>query len=82
MFDEVVRVASFYDGAAKGDGEDEQGVELEVELAFEFFGVRDATSDAKEEHKSNGEQERPLEEEGGSDDHEEAGEEVLFSASR
>ena len=66
-------MASFDDGAAKGDGENEQGVELEVELAFEFFGVCDATSDAQEEHKSNGEQERPLEENGGSDDHEQAG---------
>ena len=46
MFDEVLRVASFDDGAAKGHGEDEQGVELEVELSFEFFGVCDATSDA------------------------------------
>ena len=53
MFDEVLRVASFDDGAAKGDGEDKQGVEFEVELAFEFFGVRYAISDAKEKHESN-----------------------------
>ena len=46
MFDEVLRMASFDDGAAKGDGEDEQGVEFEVLLTFEFFGVCDATGDA------------------------------------
>ena len=42
---------------SKGDGEDQQGVEFEIELALEFFGVGDATSDAKEKHESNGEQE-------------------------
>ena len=57
MFDEVLRMASFNDGAAKGDGEDEQGVEFEVELSFEFFCVGDATGDAKEKHETYGEQE-------------------------
>ena len=56
MFDEVLCMASFDDGAAKSYGEDEQGVELEVELALKFFGVCDATGDAEEEYESNREQ--------------------------